>query len=125
MPLLRRMPPAPYETLTGLLERHRVANYYDEPSWLAPWLIKEWGQNLDLLRHRQNYELIAELLQIDPDTIYQHTLHRFVPTFYGDTNPHHYARTRTPTDVDRPLWEMKRLATYVHGHAMPKVCPLC
>lgn len=122
MRLVVRLKPVPYECLSSLLERLRRANHYEESEWFQSLLPQPVQGRIDLLRSTQQLDVLASLTRLSVDTLYQLTLHRFVSAFYGETFPQ---LQPTVYDINRPLWQVDGLNTFVHGANTIRLCPLC
>jgi len=112
-----------FESLTSLLERSRQKNHYTAKNWLQTLPKPIRGRQPNLLRSVTDFQHLAELLDLEVETLYELTLHRFVSCYYlPEAWP---VWPLEHDDLPAPLWEISGLERYVHGQGHEKICPLC
>jgi DNA-binding transcriptional MerR regulator len=110
----------------GLSEKYR----YNSVRWLAGLIAPppiEWGE-FDLLYRSEQFQSLAKLAKVDVDTLYNHTLHRFLPSYYAPKELASMVGVEDYGELPRPLWPHQGVLKYTRykrtlcGQA---ICPHC
>jgi predicted site-specific integrase-resolvase len=126
MPFVNRPPAEPLESLESLMARAYMHNH---GAPLLPALSAKGAFglppncHLNLMRAPDHVRRVMDLLTLTADEVLQLTLHRFVPGLYPLEAFAELPRLQFGPDA--PLWEARRLNTYVVGGLARRVCPAC
>src|ERR1700730_7731183 len=113
-----RVKPAVWEDLPSFVRRCSEQMGYERPEWILSPEKSGWhvaASRLPRLRYQQDYDLLGSLLNVDEESLYRLTVHRFVHLLPQ-------RESRTVKEVDRPL---VAATPYVSVHLSVSVCPSC
>jgi predicted site-specific integrase-resolvase len=126
LPVPLRVPPEPWEGLASLVSRTAMQMGYKQLEWLLqPETIPNTLLRYDLgfLRNKTAYLLLARLLNISEETLYELTFHRFAAHLL----PPEEISVPQPEDIQRPLLRYGEgiITPYIQSYSKTRVCPGC
>jgi hypothetical protein len=121
-PIPLRVIPQPWENLPSLIMRTAERMGYTSPYWIlrpqeAPYEIEP--TYLIWLSNNTHYRILQRLLQLDEETLYQGTYHRFVLVHSS------YCRLPRRWEIKRPLFSYDIFPGLFPQYPITKVCPIC
>ena len=117
------------ESLDSLILKLSDKYRYTNVRWLSRSIQPDigWGE-LDLLWRTSGFEALAELTKVDVDTLYDHTLHSLLASYYGPAELVDLVGVEDYDELPRPLWPRQGVLKYTRyrrrrwGQAL---CPQC
>lgn len=124
LPLPGRTPLHPWEDLASLLSRVSAEMGYRHPGWILdpeeiPYAIRT--RHLLLLSKEADYTLLAHLLSLGEEQLYELTLHRFATHL----QPPELSEKNSSDDISRPLLSLRTSRAFISSLSATRVCPLC
>lgn len=123
-PLPVRTPPHAWEDLASLLSRVSAGMGYRNQAWILdleeiPYAIRTL--NPLLLSKEADYALLAHLLAVDEEKLYELTLHRFATHLHSPE----LSQRSSSEDISRPLLSIGTAHAVINSYSATRVCPLC
>jgi hypothetical protein len=123
-PLPVRVVPEPWEDLASLLSRTAVQMGYKKVNWLLQpedIAYRRLTYGVCLLRGEEDYRYLKRLLQLEEETLYRLTFHRFLTRIQAPESGY----TSLSGEIQRPLLlEQSSLRLFL-SKAATRVCPKC